>query len=264
MVLPHFAWERIFRQRIVTSLMMLSLFWPLLCALFIYISNNADLLRMFGGNQRFLKIDGQFFWYFMGAQSGFALILASIAGPGLVSPDIVNNALPLYFSRPLTRADYILSRLIVLFGMMSLVTIVPGLLLFGMQIGMASPEWLQQHWSIGLSLIAGFVLHILLVSLVALTSSAYVKWRVVAGALVLAFFFVLAGVSQMINTVFRVEWASTLNPGYALNAIWSAMLGVDLPEEAPGAMEAAVYLLALCSLLVWLLARKLRPVEVVR
>jgi ABC-2 type transport system permease protein len=265
LVLPRFAWDRIFQMRIVTTIFTLSLFWPLLCCFFIYMSNHAELLgSVAAGMKRFLVIDGQFFQIFMGAQSGFTLILAAIAGPGLVAPDLVNNALPLYFSRPFTRADYILGRLMVLAAMLSMITILPGLLLFGLQAGMAPSGWLGSNWYLGVAMIAGFLLHILLLSLVALASSAYVKWRVVAGAVVLGFYFVLGGAAEIINTVFRVHWASVLNPGQAMTALWSAMLGVETPETAPDSAEAALCLLSMLGLLLWLLARKLRPVEVIR
>ena len=46
-----------------------------------------------------------------------------------------------------------------------------------------------------------------------MASSAYVKWRVVAGALSLAVFFILTGVSEMINNVFRVTWGHVLDSG---------------------------------------------------
>ena len=62
-------------------------------------------------------------------------------------------------------------------------------------------------------MVVGFLLWLLVLSLVAMASSAYVKWRVVAGAVSLAFFFILAGVSAMIDEVFRVTWGHVLESG---------------------------------------------------
>lgn len=265
MVMPRFSWERILGQRFVVILLVVSLFWPLLCAGFVYLANHTELWQGFGGGlKKFLAINGNFFAVFMKVQSTFALILAAVAGPGLIAPDLANNALPLYFSRPLTRWDYILSRMIVLLGILSLVTIVPGLLLFGMQVGIAGLDWLWQNWFLGAAILAGFTLYISLVSLVAMTSSAYVKWRVVAGALVLAFFFLLAGAAEMVNAVFRVEWASVFNPGYSIGAVWAGLLDVEIPDDKPGAWECAVFLFTMGAGLLGLLARKLRAVEVVK
>jgi ABC-2 type transport system permease protein len=265
MVMPRFSLERILGQRFVVILLVVSLFWPLLCAGFIYLANHTELLQGFGGKmQKFLAINGNFFAIFMNIQSTFALILAAVAGPGLIAPDLTNNALPLYFSRPLTRWDYILSRMIVLLGILSLVTIIPGMLLFGLQVGIAGGTWFAKNWFLGLGIFFGFVFYIALVSLVAMTSSAYVKWRVVAGALVLAFFFLLAGAAEMVNAIFRVDWASALNPGYAINTVWAGLLDVEISEEKPGFVACAVVLGTLGAGLLGLLARKLRAVEVVR
>ena len=83
-------------------------------------------------------------------------------------------------------------------------------------------------------MVAGFLLWLLVLSLVAMASSAYVKWRVVAAAVSLAFFFILTGVAEMINNVFRVTWGHVIDPAWAVNQVWCALLGVA-PPEGPGA-----------------------------
>ena len=96
-----------------------------------------------------------------------------------------------------------------------------------------------------------------------MASSAYVKWRVVAGAVSLAFFFILAGLSEMIDQVFRVTWGHVLDPAWAVNRVWAALLGVD-PLDGPGAGVSLAALAGFVVLLVLVIERKLRPVEVVR
>src|SRR5688572_6820571 len=195
MVLPRNAWRRLYQQRLVLLLTMLAFVWPVLCAGFIYLTNRAELLQgMDEEFRQFIQVDGRFFSIFMYIQGGFAVFLAALAGPGLIAPDLANNALPLYFSRPLTRFTYALARLTVLAGMLSVVTWVPGLLLFGLQVGLAGGSWLLVNWTLGAGMVTGFLVWVLILSLVAMASSAYVKWRVVAGAVSLAFFFVLSGV----------------------------------------------------------------------
>jgi ABC-2 type transport system permease protein len=269
LVMPRFTWERLMQQKLVTILLLVAMFWPLVCSLFIYLANNLEILNSFGpraseGLSRMIEVNGRFFRIFMNVQSVFALLLAALAGPGLVAPDLANNALPLYFSRPLTRGDYILTRLIVLAGLLSIVTLVPGLALFGMQSGMAGWDWFASNWWLGTGILTGFLLWIAMVSLVALASSAYVKWRIVAGALVLAFFILLAGAAEMTNGILRVEWATLFNPSKSLYTIWGELLGQEPPEEGPQAWECALAVAAMMGGLLAVLARKLRPVEVVK
>jgi ABC-2 type transport system permease protein len=263
MVLPRFAWKRLFQQRLVISLMFASMIWPLLCAFFIYISNHADVLKGFGTVfQSFLKVNENSAIIFMNIQAVFAVFLASLAGPGLIAPDLANNALPLYFSRPLHRTDYMLARLITLLGMLSLITWVPGLLLFGLQTGMAGRSWFRDNWTMGTAVLAGFAIWILLTSLVALAGSAYARLRVVAGGIVLGFFFILSGISVMINNVFRATWGHAVNPFWAARRIWCAMLNAEAPL-GPGVTACLCVLLGMILLLVLVLHRKLRPVEVI-
>lgn len=263
LALPRFAWRRLFEQRLMIVLLALSCLWPLLCGVFIYVSNHSELWAGLGGGlSKMLAIDGKFFLVFMDVQAGFCVVLAALAGPGLIAPDLANNALPLYFSRPLSRLDYVVARMTTLIGMLSLVTWVPGLVLFSMQIGMAGTKWLAGHWHYGAGLLAGFFVWIVIVSMVALASSAYVKWRLIAGALILGFFFVLAGAAKMVNGIFRVEWGSIFNPAMNAYALWCALLGQDLPEGMDLASSAAA-LAALLAVLALVLERKLRPVEVI-
>jgi ABC-2 type transport system permease protein len=266
MVLPRYSWSRLMSQRLVIGVLIMSAFWPLLCGIFLYIANHGELLAGFGqGFQRFLAVDGEFFRIFMGVQTVFAIALAAMTGPGLIAPDLANNALPLYFSRPMSRWEYVLARLIVLGGMLSAVTWIPGLLIYGMQVGLAGSAWFTKYWNLGFAVFFGFLMLVLLTSLVALASSAWVKWRVVAGALVLGFFFVLAGASQMINAIFRDKAGSLLNPLYLLQRLWTAMMGIDNPGDSePGLLACAFALVGFCGLMLLVLERKLRPVEVVK
>ena len=264
MVLPRYGWRRLYQQRLVILLTMAAFVWPLLCTGFIYLTNHVELLQGLEPDFRaFIQVDGRFFSIFMYVQAGFAVFLAALTGPGLVAPDLTDNALPLYFARPLTRWSYALARLTVIIGMLSIVTWIPGLLLFLLQVSMAGGSWLVTNWTLGAGVVIGFLLWLLFLSLVAMASSAYVKWRVVAGAVSLAFFFVLAGVAQMIDNIFRVTWGHAIDPAWAVNRIWCSLLGVT-PPDGPGAGTSLLALIGFILLLVAVIERKLRPVEIVR
>ena len=42
LVLPRFAWERLMQQRLVVILLVVALFWPLACGVFVYLSNQPS------------------------------------------------------------------------------------------------------------------------------------------------------------------------------------------------------------------------------
>jgi len=264
LVLPRQAWRRLSAQRIVTALLALSCIWPLLCALFIYIANHTELWGGLDGDfSKMLAIDSAFMLTFMKVQSVFSVLLAALAGPGLISPDLGNQGLALYFSRPISRLEYVLAKMAALVWLLSLVTWVPGIVLLLMQAAMADASWALANWRLGAGLVLGFWLWVALVALVALASSAWVRWRLIAGAVVLGFFFVLSGVGVLVNAIFRVEWGDLINPLRAAYGVWCALMGAEMPAGL--SLATALASLALMGALLSLaLERRLRPVEVVR
>jgi hypothetical protein len=135
-------------------------------------------------------------------------------------------------------------------------------LIFAMQASMAEEASLNAHWKISLGIVTGFCIWILLVSLVALASSAFARIRIVAGGIVLGFFFILSGASIMINGVFRSTWGYAINPSWITRRIWYALLGMEAPT-GPSVPACALALSIILLLLVLILERKIRPVEVV-
>jgi ABC-2 type transport system permease protein len=263
LVSPRFAWRCMLQQRLIIMLLISAMIWPILSAVFIYLSNHSELLSTFGPSfKSFIEVNANFFLLFMKVQTYFAVFLAALTGPELIAPDLANNALPLYFSRPLARIDYTLARLMTLLGLLSLITWVPGLVLFGMQIGMSAKPWFADHWRLGAGMVAGLFIWILLVSLVALASSAYVRVKVVAGGLVLGFFFILSGVSVMVNGVFRSTWGYIFNPTWITRRLWYALLHMEAPV-GPGIAASISVLIIMLLLIILVLERKLRPVEVI-
>ena len=80
MVLPRIAWRRLYEQRLVLLLTMLAFVWPIVCAVFIYLTNHAALLQGLEPEFRqFIQVDGRFFAIFMYVQAGFAVFLAALA-----------------------------------------------------------------------------------------------------------------------------------------------------------------------------------------
>jgi hypothetical protein len=93
--------------------------------------------------------------------------------------------------------------------------------------------------------------------------SAWVKWRVVAGALLLAVMFFGAGFAQAINAVMRTDAGHFFDVAYLMAAVWMSLFQVDA-ERAISASQALIAILAYCSVCLWLLLRKVRAYEVVR
>lgn len=264
LILSRYASRGLFRSRFMTGFFAACLFPFLVTALLIYLNHSASLLSDFKipGGQIF-DIDNRFFTNYLRVQVSCAFILAAFVGPGLISPDLANNALVLYLCRPFSRAEYVLGKFAVLAGLLSCITWIPALLLVAIQSSLAGWSWLWANLYIAGAIFAGSWVLIVVLSLVALALSAWVKWKPVAGALVLGVMFLGAGFAAAINGILRTTSGHLINIPGLLLAVWASLFRMDSPIEIP-ASSAWVSLLAISCACVYLLARKLRAYEVVR
>ena len=263
LVLFRYSRKSLFRSKLQTALFVLSFFFPLLCLISIYLAHNLSFLERLTGSNRLLSIDNQFFFYFIYVQGVLAFVLTAFSGPGLISPDIANGALPLYFCRPFSRAEYVLGKASVLAILLSQITWIPGLILFAVQGSLAGAAWTWEHLWIAGSIVLSSLIWIAILSLLAMALSAWVKWRVVAGALLLAVMFFGAGFAQAINAVMRIQSGHFFSVVYLMTTVWSSLFRLDNQLSiSPG--EAWTALLLYCGICLALLVRKVRAYEVIR
>ncbi len=278
LVIPRYAFEDMQRSRFLTIFYIATFIYPLICALLIYVQHNASALGLFGaqGANRLITINVVFFMTVLGWQSIMALFLASFVGPGQVSPDLANNALSLYLARPFSRTEYVLGKMFVLVVLLSIMTWVPGLLLFGLQGYLEGVDWMKTNIRFATGMFFGAWIWILILSLLALALSAWVKWKPAAGGLMFGVFFVAGGFGATINGVQRTNWGHLFNISYLIGSVWVQLFEGENKTtngavffRAPQGQELPLWcswaaLAALCGICLYMLARKIRGTEVVR
>ena len=262
-VLFRYSRRNLFRSKFMTALFVICFFYPLLCLVMIYLAHSAGFLAQLGVPSEILSIDNKFFFNFISVQGVLAFLLTAFAGPGLISPDLANGALPLYFCRPFSRAEYLLGKSSVLAILLSQITWIPGLVLFGMQASLEGANWTWHHLWIAGSLVLSSLIWIAILSLLAMALSAWVKWRIVAGALLLAVMFFGAGFAQAVNAVLQTQSGNFFNVAYLMSTVWNALFQVDTEHAIP-VFDAWIALLVYCAICLGLLVRKVRAYEVVR
>ncbi len=278
LVIPRYAFEDLHRSRFLTFFFLGSFIYPLISALIIYVQHNASVLSLLGaqGANRLISINVVFFLSLLGWQSMLALFLAAFVGPGQISPDLANNALALYLARPFSRKEYVLGKMTVLMILLSLMTWVPGLLLFGLQGYLEGFDWMKDNIRLATGMFFGAWIWILVLSLLALALSAWVKWKPAAGGLMFGVFFVAGGFGATINGVQRTNWGNLFNIGYLIGSVWARLFEgtnrttngavffrAPLGEELPLWCSWAA-LIGLCLICLYMLAKKIRGMEVVR
>ncbi len=266
LILPRYAWESLFKQRFLLIFFVICFFYPVGCAIFLYLNANLGALASLvpgAGKMTGMDIGGRFFYLFTSIQGALAFILTAFIGPGLISPDLANNALPLYFCRPFSRTEYVAGKLGVVAILLSFITWIPGLLLFCMQWSLADDQWFPaNNWLPGAIFLSN-VMWILLISLLALALSAWVRWKVVAGSLLLLIFFLGAGLGAAINAVMRTEKGAWLDIGSNNARIWLELFRIreSTTITIEEAWVAQFVTLAFC---LWLLWKKVRAYEVIK
>jgi len=264
-VLPRFAWAQVFKSRLFAGFFTMCFAWPLAATLWIYLHHNLAALTNIGlDGVKLAPVNATFFAAFMGTQCFFfGGLLTLIIGPGLVSPDLANGALPLYLSRPLSRTGYAVGKMTTLALLISLITWVPGLFLFFLQSWLEGWAWFAENARIGVAIVAGAGIWIVTISLLALAASAVARRKVIAQTFLLGviIFGTIAG--QAVNQMFNTKLGFVFALPELMHTIWEGLFRVPLSAQLPTSVAWAA-VLAICGLSVAVLAKKLKAFEVVK
>ncbi len=262
LVLQRYAFRSIFKSRFLLIGYVGCFFVPLILLLFLYLNQNATVLALVGQKVGFVKVNGSFFMNFLSVQGVLAGLMTAFVGPGLVAPDLTNGALSVYLSRPFSRAEYILGKGTVLGSLIASITLIPGLILFGVQSELVGYKWFEDNLYLGTGvLVTGLVLIAVFV-LLGLAMSAFVRWRIVAGALVLAVFAAGKGFGSVINNVMRTDNGLYLDLQHLISTVAGDLLHQSKENDPISGPAAGVALVVFCAMLLALINRKLRVCEV--
>lgn len=271
-VLPRYAYQEILKSKLFMAFIVLCLIWSFGLACVLYIPHNLGLFQIEAlqidpeevGRFFASLIDAGFFYKFFMIPTYFmALLITIVVGPVLITSDLRNNGLALYFSRPITRTEYALGKGLVLAVLLSIVTWIPGLLLFLFQSYLEGFDWMRTNYRVGVGIVLGHLIWITVLCLISLAISAYVKWKPVARLVLILLIFMAGGLAALTNFLLRTEWASVINISDMMFVVWSNLFGLEPPVSTPLWVAWASPIL-FCAVSVWLLSRKLRPYEVVK
>jgi len=136
------------------------------------------------------------------------VLLVAVAAPELVSRDLRHHTLPLYFSRPLRRADYPLAKLLALASAVLTVTLLPVLVTYLGQVASSNSGheiWLDTRAAFPGLFVA--VLQSAVFSVVGLLLAAATGRRVIATGLIAIFFLVTTALSHAMTDALGTRWA---------------------------------------------------------
>lgn len=220
LVLTRYAFIDLFKSRFFVLLLILCFIPVLFFAGYIFLANNKTFQMLAQiRSADFFTVETQYFVIIMTVQTQAAFLLNCWVGPVLVAGDLTNGALPLFLSRPFNRKDYVLGKLAVLGLLLSTITWIPCLLLFSLQSGLARNGWIWSHLWMIIPIIFCSAIWILLLSLISLAVSAWVKLRIVATGVIFISLLIPAGLGEMFNAIMGTYWGRLLNLSYLFRLI---------------------------------------------
>lgn len=263
-VITRYALADAFASRLFTAFYAIC-FLPSVGGLFfIYLSHNVPLLEQLGMPEDLMKVlTARFFMVLFSWQAIPAFLIAVLVSPSLISADLQNNALPLYLSRPINRTDYVLGKLAVLAILLIPVTLVMGLAVFVLQAYLEGGGWWHENYRIGLAYAVGHLTWIVVIGLLSLAVSAWVRYKPVARGALFFIFFILAVFGVAVNGVTGSSAGDLFNLGVAINSVVLNLFDAPTPSGLPVILNWLT-LLATSLLSIWLLRIKLRAHEEVR
>ena len=283
LIIPRHAYRSVFQSKIFVAFFVACFIAPLVFAILIYLHHNVNALGILQANiNELVPINNTFFQAFVSVQGSFAFFLTLLVGPPLVSRDLTSNGLPLYLCRPFSRAEYVIGKMSVLLILTSLITWIPGLLLFLFQSYLEGGGWFTQNLWIAYAIWSGSWVWIIVLALLSQAVSAWVKWRVVASAILLAIFFIPSILGEVINTLFQTRYGHLISLGALVGNIWAGLFRTFNPVSSsvvqgrngrivrdviinqPPLWSFWLMLALVCLFCLWLLYTRVRAYEVVR
>lgn len=212
----------------------------------------------------FLAPSAETFYEFL-EQQGLAIFFVTIyVGAGLIANDRRANALQVYLSKPLTRAEYVAGKLAILFLILMSVTWLPAVLLLLVQILFAgSLTFFRQNLFLIPAITLFSLLQVLVASTAMLALSAMSKSSRFVGVMYAGLIFFTSALFNAIRGITGNSSLAWLSPTDTLEQLGQMIFRL----EPSFTMSPVVAILALVTLLagaLWILERQVRGVEVVQ
>jgi ABC-2 type transport system permease protein len=244
------------RRRRVVALLLVAWLPFLVFAVRLYVGANFT-------QAAFLAATPATFRDFLGWQSIFVFFVTILVGAGLIADDRRANALQIYLSKPLTRLEYVVGKLLALAAFLAFVTVLPGLLLLFLQMMFAgSTQFVREHLFLVPAILVSGVAQVLVASIVVLALSALSTSRRFVAVLYAGLIFFSQGLQRaLVESTGSPLWA-LLSPSDTLEVVADAAFRI--PAVAPVPVAAALAVLGgLVGASILVLERRIRGVEVV-
>ena len=197
------------------------------------------------------------------SQQRLFVFLVIIMQSGLIADDRRTNALQLYLSKPLTRVEYILGKLIPPLAFVLGVTLLPAVVLLILQIVFAgSLAFLSANLFLMPAIVLFSLVQALLSAFAIVALSSLSKSRRFVAIMYAGIVFFTAAVYQVLRLITNSRRWAVISPGEMLDVIANAIFRAR-GEPAVPVVVAVLTIAVIIGLSMLILERRIRAVEVV-
>jgi ABC-2 type transport system permease protein len=197
------------------------------------------------------------------SQQRFFVFLIAIGQAGLIADDRRTNALQLYLSKPLTRVEYVLGKLVPPLAYVLAVTLVPALVLLILQIVFAgSLTFLRANLFLLPAITLFSLIQALLAAFAILALSSLTKSRRFVSIMYAGLIFFTAAMYQALRGITTSRRWAVISPGEMLDVIANAIFRGRADPAVP-VYVAVITIFVIIGIAILILERRIRAVEVV-
>jgi ABC-2 type transport system permease protein len=212
---------------------------------------------------QFLALTAETFRQFLDQQQIWVFFVTVYVGAGLIANDRRANALQIYLSKPLTRAEYIFGKLAILMSFLLLITWVPAIVLLIVQISFAGNfTFLKNNFYLFPAITVFAFLQVTMVAAAMLALSSLSKSSRYVAILYAAVIFFTQAIYGVLSLVTRSTKLSWISFPADLAQVGDVIFRLP-PKYATPWPVSLLMILGLISVSALILERRVRGIEVV-
>jgi hypothetical protein len=201
-------------------------------------------------------------WQLLDGASYASVIFPAVVSSGLLASDRRTGALQIYFSRPVTRFEYLAGKVAACASFVALTTVVPCLFLWLETVAFGSTaSYTWRTWAAPFVIAGASAFYALWTVALVLVYSSLMRRPAVVAILAIFTHLVLQGIGAVLAEALNDKTWHVIQPSYAIGALTAPLCGLTVPDWINPVAALGIGLLLPLALLAFVWAR-IRAVEV--
>jgi ABC-type transport system involved in multi-copper enzyme maturation permease subunit len=171
------------------------------------------------------------YWTILEQSALASIVVPAVACGGILASDRATGAMQIYFARPVTRLQYLLTKVLSVAFFTGLVTALPTLFIWGETVAFhPEGDFLLRTWMAPFSIVGASLFYALWSSSIVLALSSVMQRPVLASICAIFGYFLLQIVAHIVATNLEDKAWRLLDPKFALGGMTAPLFGLELPE----------------------------------